>query len=258
MQIPTTHRLKNSKIHGKTKRKENEQLNFLPTIFTWFQWLMLRKCMTCHVSELEIVQSLLFLFACHWIFKILHLLAGNRITCFAYRPTNKQWILLTIEYQLIEKLKKVGKPTSFSKDLLFLYVNCTYGLSNLASASLNHSTIKIAECILYWRHSITLDVTGKKKNKQTIKQPKSNKEVIFSISGDKILEIFSVYGICFNFLKSFLNDKIFDFPLRFFMYSFCFVFNNPTWHVRWNLWILWRFSRGFIFLGCIYMSIYVP
>lgn len=165
MQIPTTHRLKNSKIHGKTKRKENEQLNFLPTIFTWFQWLMLRKCMTCHVSELEIVQSLLFLFACHWIFKILHLLAGNRITCFEYRPTNKQWILLAIEYQLIEKLKKVGKPTLFSKDLLFLYVNCTYGLSNLASASLNHSTIKIAECILYWRHSITLDVTGKKKKK---------------------------------------------------------------------------------------------
>lgn len=86
-------------------------------------------------------------------------------------------------------------------------------LSNLALASLNHSTIKIAECILYWTHSITLDVTGKKNNKQTIKQPKSNKKVIFSISGDKILEIFSVYGICFNFLKSFLNDKLFDFPL---------------------------------------------
>ena len=78
-------------------------------------------------------------------------------------------------------------------------------LSNFALVSLNNSTIKIAECILYCQHSITFDVTGsaikrfivrKEKKEKTNKQHKQTykKQQIDYIShlkifGDKILEI---------------------------------------------------------------------
>ena len=171
----------------------------------------MQKCMACHVSELETVKGLLFLFACYWVFKILNLLAGNGIACFEYRPKNKRWILLMIEYQLIEKPQKAENPTCFCNGFIIPLRWLHFGnkqmknLSNFALVSLNNSTIKIAECILYCQHSITFDVTGsaikrfivrKEKKEKTNKQHKQTykKQQIDYIShlkifGDKILEI---------------------------------------------------------------------
>ena len=139
-----------------------------------------------------------------------------------------------IEYQFIEKPQKAENPTCFCSGFI-IYLRWLHlgnkqmkNLSNLALVSLNNSTIKIAECILYCQHSITFDVTGsaikrfifrkeEKKKKQATQTniQKAENRLYFPFQNFWWPDFgnFTMYGICFKFLKNFLNDKFFDFPL---------------------------------------------